>query len=112
MVCNHLFRNYITNDMTIGVYINNNTEPILEGPNPISEGIDTLILMKNNHYTSKAWGNSTYEIKNGLERTEIEFSYSDNFGKTGLNTIICRTILGEQWIWLNRDHYFYFEKIK
>ena len=94
-----------------GVYINNNTEPILEGPNSIKHGFDTLRIYSNNRFVNKSWGVGNYQIKNGILKTEIDFSYKYELGHAGYSTKITKPIFGEYKIWLNSDLNFYYTKI-
>ena len=40
--------NYVSKSALQGQYINNNTEYILDGPRPIKQGVDTLIIKNDN----------------------------------------------------------------
>ena len=106
-----VWKNYIPKSSIVGKYVNNNTEPILEGPNSIQNGIDTLALLENGTFQSKTWGNGTYEISKSLMETEIDLTYSYSMGKAGFSTQVDKSILGETRIWLNHDLGFYFKKV-
>jgi hypothetical protein len=99
---------YLPEKSIYGKYINNNTQPILEGPNSIEHGIDTLIIYENGKFESNAWGKGTYKIEN---RKRISFTYDYEFGKAGYNTNISKSTLGKIRIILNQDLNFYYEKI-
>jgi hypothetical protein len=93
-----------------GVYINNNTQPILDGPNSVEFGIDTLKIYADHRFVNKSWGLGHYQIKNGILTTEIEFSYNYELGEAGFSTIITKPLFGEYKIWLNKDLNFYYLK--
>ena len=106
-----IWKNYIPSSSITGQYVNNNTEPILGGPNPIQNGKDTLILFDNGIFQSKTWGNGTYTILRSLMETKIKLSYTYSLGEAGFSTQIEKSILGETRIWLSHDLGFYFKKI-
>ncbi len=93
-----------------GVYINNNTQPILDGPNSIEFGIDTLKIYADNRFVNKSWGLGHYQIKNGILTTEIDFSYNYELGEAGFSTRITKPLFGKYKIWLNKDLNFYYIK--
>jgi hypothetical protein len=104
------WKNYIPESSIFGKYVNNNTEPILEGPSPIQNGVDTLRLFENGTFKSRTWGNGTYEISRSFMRTDIDLTYTYSMGKAGFSTQIKKSMLGKNKIWLNYDLGFYFQK--
>lgn len=105
------WKNYIPKSSILGEYANNNTKPILEGPSPIQNGIDTLKLLENDTFESKTWGNGRYEISKSFMRTEIDLTYTYPMGKAGFSTQIEKSMFGKIKIWLDYDLEFYFEKV-
>ena len=106
------YKNHISTDDIIGKYVNNNTEPLLDGPKEIQKGVDTLIIMKDNKFSSKTWGDGTYIIKSSLMETKIDFKYTYSMGKAGYEAIVSKPLFNKTKIWLNYDLNFYFEKMK
>lgn len=106
-----IWRNHIPKKYVIGKYVNNNTESILEGPNSIENGQDTLVLFETGKFESNTWGFGTYEVTPKLWKTEIALTYDYGIAKAGYTTQISKSILGKNRIWLKYDLLFYFEKI-
>ncbi|BDD03914.1 hypothetical protein [Aureibacter tunicatorum] len=96
---------YFTPNTIEGVYINNNTSPVLEGPNSET---DTLKIFNDLTFENQAWGIGTYKI----DRDRISFSYSYEYGKAGYSTTVSRAFLSNKIrISLNSDLGFYYEII-
>jgi hypothetical protein len=106
-----LWKMYLPISSIPGKYVNNNTRPILEGPSPIAQGQDTLILFEEGTFTSKTWGDGTYEVETSLRGTKIDLSYTFAAGQGGFHTTVSKSLLGNLKIWLDYDLEFYFEKI-
>lgn len=105
------WKNYIPKSSIVGKYVNNNTEFVLEGPSPIQNGIDSLVLLENDTFQSKTWGNGTYKISKSLMRTKIDLTYTYSMGKAGYSTQIEKSLFGKIKIWLDYDLCFYFKKV-
>ena len=105
---------YIPKSSVVGIYVNNNTDYVLEGPQPITEGPpDTLTLYPDNTFTSKTWGNGTYIIEGGsMLSSSINLSYDYIMGKAGYGMGISKSYTGKIRLALSYDQNFYFEKIK
>lgn len=95
-----------------GIYINNNTNPIVDGPKAIVEGIDTLFIYADNRFHNKSWGLGNYIIENSFFNHDIDFSYKYEFGYAGFRTNISKPIFGKQKIWLDKDQNSYYLKIR
>lgn len=106
------FTNYVSKSKIQGRYINNNTEFILEGPSPIEQGVDTLIIKRDNTFESKTWGSGTYSIQPSLFGTRIHLIYEYELGKAGYEMMVTAPLFRPIKIWLDYDMNFYFEKIK
>lgn len=104
--------NYASKTSLEGRYINNNTNYILEGPSPISEGFDTLILNKDNTFDSKTWGTGTYKVKPSIFGTSIDLTYEYEMGKAGYQMLVTSPLFGKERLWLDSDLNYYFVKIK
>lgn len=106
------YKNHISTDDLIGKYVNNNTEPLLDGPRPIQERIDTLTIMENNTFSSQTWGDGTYVLESSFVEARIDLTYSYSMGKAGYEMSVTKPLFGKTRVWLNHDLNFYFEKIK
>jgi hypothetical protein len=110
IIFSYIFNNFFTEGMITGVYISNNNQSILEGPNRIGE---KLFLLEDNKFKSDTWGNGTYELKYTFKGTRIDLTYNYEFGKAGYETSINRGyFIGKPQIILDRDLEFYFQKIE
>ncbi|MDF9795361.1 hypothetical protein OKW21_000624 [Catalinimonas alkaloidigena] len=88
-----------------GVYVSNNTRPIIEGP----KSIDTLTIYSNGTFENGSWGKGEYSI----DGDQIHFDITYDYGKFGFNTYLSRTyFIGSPKIQLDSDLGFYYEKIK
>ena len=106
------FTNYASKSSLEGFYVNNNTEYVLEGPRPISQGVDTLIIHSDNTFDSQTWGKGTYKVKQSFFGTRIDLTYEYEMGKAGYEMKVTSPLFGQERIWLDYDLNFYFEKIK
>lgn len=106
-----VWKNYIPESSIIGKYVNNNTEPTLEGPSPIQNGVDTLRLFDNGTFKSRTWGDGTYEFEDAFFESKIDLTYSYPMGKAGYQMIAKKSLLGNVKLWFNFDLNFYFEKV-
>ena len=104
------YKNHISTDELIGKYVNNNTEPLLDGPRPIQEGMDTLTIMENNTFSSRTWGEGKYVLESSFIETRIDLTYSYSMGKAGYEMSVTKPLFGKIRVWLNHDLNFYFEK--
>ncbi len=104
--------NYVSKSALQGRYINNNTEYILEGPRPIEQGIDTLIIKNDNTFESQTWGSGTYMIEPSIFGTRIDLTYDYEMGKAGYEMLVTSPLFRQERIWLDYGMNFYFEKIK
>lgn len=89
------FTNYATVSSLSGRYINNNTEHVIEGPKPVSQGIDTLILKNDNTFESQTWGAGNYVVKPSIFGTRIELIYGDETGKAGYEMLVTSPLSGK-----------------
>ncbi|WP_298760596.1 hypothetical protein [uncultured Psychroserpens sp.] len=97
---------YFSSNSLEGLYINNNTSPILEGP---SAKVDTLKIYNDYTFENQSWGKGTYEITGN----RITFKYEYDYGKANFSTSIYRPALRNSIrITLNSDLAFYYEKVK
>jgi len=91
--------------MITGVYISNNSEPVLEGP----DFGDKLILYNNNTFKSDTWGEGTFRLKYSFFETRIVLKY----GGAIYNSYFYRPFFfGAPRISLFRDLNYYYEKIE
>jgi len=104
--------NYASKTSLEGRYVNNNTDYILEGPKPISQGVDTLVIKNDNTFDSKTWGTGTYKVNPSIFGTSIDLTYNYEMGKAGYEMSVTSPLFGQERIWLDHDLNFYFEKIK
>lgn len=104
--------NYASKSSLEGRYINNNTDYVLEGPRPISPGVDTLVINNDNTFNSQTWGTGTYKVKPSIFGTRIDLTYDYEMGKAGNEMLVTSPVFGQERIWLNYDLNYYFEKIK
>ena len=104
--------NYASKSSLEGRYINNNTDYVLEGPRPISQGVDTLVINNDNTFNSQTWGTGTYKVKPSIFGTRIDLTYDYEMGKAGNEMLVTSPVFGQERIWLNYDLNYYFEKIK
>ena len=104
--------NYVSKSSLEGRYINNNTNYALEGPRPISQGVDTLVINNDNSFDSQTWGTGTYKVKPSIFGTRIDLTYDYEMGKAGYEMLVTSPLFGRERIWLNHDLNYYFEKIK
>lgn len=104
--------NYASKTSLEGRYINNNTDYILEGPRPISQGVDTLVIKKDYTFDSKTWGKGTYRVKPSIFGTRIDLTYDYEMGKAGYEMLVTSPMFRQERIWLDYDMDFYFEKIE
>ncbi len=89
-----VWKNYIPESSIIGKYVNNNTEPTLEGPSPIQNGVDTLRLFDNGTFKSRTWGDGTYEFEDSFFKSKIDLTYSYPMGKSGVSNDCQKIIIG------------------
>ena len=104
--------NYASKSSLEGLYINNNTDYILEGPRPITQGVDTLTIKKDNTFESQTWGSGTYKVEPSIFGTRIDLTYDYEMGKAGYEMLVTSPLFGQERIWLDYDLNYYFEKIK
>ena len=104
--------NYSSKTSLEGRYFNNNTDYILEGPRPISQGVDTLVIKKDYTFDSKTWGTGTYRVKPSIFGTRIDLTYDYEMGKAGYEMLVTSPMFRQERIWLDYDMDFYFEKIE
>ena len=104
--------NYTSKSSLEGRYINNNADNVLEGPRPISQGVDTLVINDDNTFDSQTWGEGTYKVEPSIFGTRIDLTYDYEMGKAGYKMLVTSPLFGQERIWLNHDLNFYFEKIK
>lgn len=102
---------YIPKARVVGAYINNNTIPMPEGPVPIEAYVDTLVLHENGTFSSRTWGEGTYELEGFLLSPTIKLQYLYSLGKASNSMTITKPLFAPLRIWLDHDLGFYFEKI-
>jgi hypothetical protein len=107
LIAFYLFKNFLSENMISGIYVSNNEQSLVDGPN----FGDTLKIYNNNRFESQTWGNGKYELKHSLNGTKINLTYEYEFGNAGYEMKICRTFFGEPRINLNTDLEYYFKKI-
>lgn len=95
-----------------GKYVNNNTEPITDGPAQIQSRVDTLTLNEDGTFDCKTWGEGTYEVTSIRGIKTIDFSYKYDMGNAGFETYMVKPFFRNPRIILNSDLGFYFEKIE
>jgi hypothetical protein len=106
----YIFNNFFTETMITGLYVSNNNQSNIEGPNRVGE---KLLILEGNKFKSDTWGKGNYELKYSLNGTRIHLTYNYQYGKTGYEIYINRSyFLGKPQLILNRDLEIYFEKIK
>lgn len=110
LICFEGITNYVSKSTLEGLYINNNTEYILDGPRPIEQGVDTLIIKNDNTFESQTWGSGTYKIKPSVFGSRIDFTYDYEMGKAGYEMMVSKPLFKAERIWLDYDMNFYFEK--
>ena len=94
-----------------GTYINNNSDPILEGPNSIDSGFDTLWIYADNRFKNNCWGVGNYQLENNFLHAEIRFTYSNSSNWGGFSTTIVSPFYSDYKIWLNKDLNYYYKRI-
>lgn len=104
--------NYVSTSALVGRYVNNNNDYVLEGPRPISFGVDTLVLNMDNTFDSHTWGRGTYKVHSSIFETRIELFYKYQSGESYVKMIATSSIYGQTRMWLDFDREFYFEKVK
>lgn len=104
--------NYASKSSLQGRYINNNADYVFEGPRPISQGVDTLVIKNDNTFDSQTWGTGTYKVKPSIFGTRIDLTYDYEMGKAGYEMLVTSPLFGQERIWLDYDLNYYFEKIK
>lgn len=99
------WNNFFPRALVLGVYVSNNTEPLLEGP----KGIDTLILLENGKYKNRTWGEGDYEISGD----KIHFIINHPDGKMNYHSYFSRPyFIGPPQIILNYDLGYYYRKVQ
>ena len=107
IVLTFIFNNFFITSMIKGVYVSNNTEPMVDGP----RFGDTLILLDNNKFLSDTWGEGIYKLEHTFKGTRLDLSYNYEFGKAGYNSYFYRSYFyGKPRIVVFRDLNFYFKK--
>lgn len=104
--------NYVSPSDLVGRYVNNNNDYVLEGPRPISFGVDTLVLNMDNTFDSHTWGHGTYKVHSSIFETRIELFYKYHSGESYVEMTATTLINGQTRVWLDSDRDFYFEKLK
>ena len=108
-----LWKHNIPHQSIIGKYVNNNTDIVMEGPQPIQNGQDTLILYDDFTFESRTWGKGTYTYDSGFWQSEICLRYDAyGGGKASYNSYVKKSTFGKIRILLSMDYDFYFEKIE
>lgn len=103
----NIWNEYVSTRAAIGIYVNNNTDFVLEGPRPIENGVDTLYILENGLYNNNVWGSGTYELHSSILGSEIHL----NNDYSGCNLPIDKTFFGQTRIWLDLDLHFYYIKV-
>ncbi len=106
----YAYNNFFTEKMIEGPYINrnyNNSSNKVEIPHVA----DTLVLLKNNQFSSGFWGKGSYRIIYSVRGTEIQLTYNYEFGKAGFRAFIKRLYFGKPKIILDHDQNHYYEKL-
>lgn len=98
------FRNFFTERMLQGVYINTNYQESKITPNYP----DTLYLLENKKMKSSHFGNGEYEVKFSFFKTEITLWYEGR--REYFKTYITRSWLGQVKIFISSDYSHYYLK--
>jgi len=103
-----VYDNFYPQSILLGVYVSNNVEPVLEGP----QGIDTLTLNADNTFKCGAWGFGTYDIKGSSIHFSYEYMNMGRMEKAGYTCNLYRPMFfGRIHIELFRDlSYAYIKK--
>ncbi|MDX5438174.1 MAG: hypothetical protein LPK03_13310 [Pontibacter sp.] len=97
---------HLSTSSIAGLYINNNTTPVLEGP---GVAVDTLTINDDLTFENSAWGKGTYK----LDGDRITFSYRYEYGTASYSTTINRPLFGRTVrIELDSDLAYFYERIK
>ncbi len=106
----YIISNFFTQNMIIGKYVNRNFENRFISENPHVK--DTLVILTNNQFTSKFYGQGNYKLFYDLYGTHIKLIYKDEIGRTSFTTSIDRLMfLGNPKINLFKDLNQFYEKI-
>lgn len=104
MILSHIYNNFFTNSMLIGIYKNKNF-----ARSPIEPNIpDKIFILENNKFSSEYFGKGTYKISYSIRGTEITLN---NFNGTPYETSIQRIWYGRPKIIIFSDLGHYYEKM-